>query len=199
MPVEAREWKAERAVGGINRRLLALALLIRMEMEKWPIEWAGMLWEKMQSRAAAGSSKQWQQQQQQQPKSYRSIPGVRPLPEGSRAGRTSQIGLDGPLRRRYYCWLRRLGDRVAGAGWMWRGLRDGPNLQRNSTPATIRELGKSTEMGLLSRGSSRWLARTIPSNSGDVGNCCSGCCRRAEESSAADNTVEGWLVVPRMR
>lgn len=47
MPVEAREWKAERAVGGINRRLLALGLLIRMEMEKWPIEWAGMLWEKM--------------------------------------------------------------------------------------------------------------------------------------------------------
>lgn len=22
-------------------------MLIRMEMEKWPIEWAGMLWEKM--------------------------------------------------------------------------------------------------------------------------------------------------------
>lgn len=62
MPVEAREWMAERAVGEINRRLLALDLLIRMEMEKWPIEWAGMLWEKMQSRA--GSSKQRQQQQQ---------------------------------------------------------------------------------------------------------------------------------------
>lgn len=64
MPVEAVEWMAERAVGEINRRLLALGLLIRMEMEKWPIEWAGMLWEKMQSRA--GSSKQ--QRQQQQPK-----------------------------------------------------------------------------------------------------------------------------------
>lgn len=194
MPVEAREWKAERAVGGINRGLLALALLIRMEMEKWPIEWAGMLWEKMQSRAAAGSSKQWQQQQQQQrPKATGSIPGVRPLPEGSRAGRTSQIGLDGPLRRRYYCWLRRLGDRVAGAGWMWRGLRDGPNLQRNSTPATIRELGKSTEMGLLSRGSSRWLARTIPSNSGDVGNCCSCWCRRGRREQRS-RQYGRWLV-----
>lgn len=56
MPVEAREWKAEGAVGGVNRGWLALGFgLIRMEMEKWPIEWAGMLWEKMQSRAAASS------------------------------------------------------------------------------------------------------------------------------------------------
>lgn len=52
----------ERAVGGINRGLLAFGLLIRMEMEKWPIEWAGMLWEKMhraerqQAVAAASSS-----------------------------------------------------------------------------------------------------------------------------------------------
>lgn len=59
MPVEAREWMAERAVGEFNRGLVGVGLgLIRMEMEKWPIEWAGMLWEKMQqSRAtAAGSS-----------------------------------------------------------------------------------------------------------------------------------------------
>lgn len=58
MPVEAREWMAERAVGKFNRGLVGVGLgLIRMEMEKWPIEWAGMLWEKMQSRAtAAGSS-----------------------------------------------------------------------------------------------------------------------------------------------
>ena len=56
MPVEAREWKADRAVEAIQSRDVGVGLLIRMEMEKWPIEWAGMLWEKMQSRAAAAGS-----------------------------------------------------------------------------------------------------------------------------------------------
>lgn len=47
MPVEAREWKAEGAVRGINRGLLAVWLVNQDGDEKWPIEWAGMLWEKM--------------------------------------------------------------------------------------------------------------------------------------------------------
>lgn len=32
---------------GNQSRVVGVGLLIRMEMEKWPIEWAGMLWEKM--------------------------------------------------------------------------------------------------------------------------------------------------------
>lgn len=158
-------------------------------MEKWPVGWAGMLWEKMQSRAAAAAGSSSNSSRSSSNQSYRSIPGVRPLPEGSWGGRTSQIGLDGPLRRRDYCWLRRLGDRVAGTGWMWRGLRDGPNLQRNSTPATIREFGRTTEMGLLSRDSSRWLIRSIRSNTDGTGSCAAGGQAqqsRVEQSRAGD-------------
>jgi hypothetical protein len=57
-------------------------------MEKWPIEWAGMLWEKMQSRAAAGSSSS--EEQQQQPKATGRFQG---LDRYQRAA-----GQDGPVR-----------------------------------------------------------------------------------------------------
>lgn len=68
MPVEAREWKAERAVGGNQSKVVGVGLLIRMEMEKWPIEWAGMLWEKMHRAGQQQAVAAAEQQQQQQPK-----------------------------------------------------------------------------------------------------------------------------------
>lgn len=96
---------------GIQSRVVGVGLgLIRMEMEKWPIEWAGMLWEKMQSRAA---------EQQQQAGSSSSSSSNQKLPVDSR-GQTATRGQLG--RTDQSDWARRAplgGGIIAGCdGWV---------------------------------------------------------------------------------
>lgn len=76
---------------GIQSRVVGVGLgLIRMEMGKWPIQRAGMLWEKMQSRATATATAAGNSSSEQQPKATGRFQG---LDRYKRAA-----GQDGPVR-----------------------------------------------------------------------------------------------------